>query len=172
MMPDWRAPADRAYGAGAPCLHNLYRPPDIPLSYPACGPPAAPRAVRFGPGADSPQVGRPLVAQTVPADFPGAAWRWESCADAHGRACRDRTPWHCHDPAGPVQVYVPSDADAGRYLRAFLPFLAPDGVWTRLRTPFAGPVAPASDGGGVPDAFHPDAREHARLHARLCGIGP
>ena len=156
-VPDWWENAARAYDAAAPCLKILYLTPDPSLSYPACGSPAAPRApraVRFGPGADSPQVGRPLVAQTVPADFPGAAWRWERCADALGRACFDLTYRSCQKPAGPAQVYVPAPADEGLYLRAFLPYLAPDGVWTRLRTPLAGPVAPAasSRGAGAPPA--------------------
>ena len=160
-VPNWWENAVRAYDAAAPCLQILHLTPDPSLSYPACGPPAAPRApraVRFGPGADRPQVGRPLVAQTVPADFPGAAWRWESCADAWGRACRDLTYRFCPKPVGPApgpaQVYVPAPADEGRYLRAFLTYLAPDGVWTRLRAPLAGPVAPAasSPAAGAPPA--------------------
>ena len=129
------------YAAVVSGLEALTLSADAPLTYPLCPAGAAPasaaRAVRFAAGAAGPQVGRPLAAETVPPAAGPVAWRWERCADAAGRRCRA-----IGDPAAPKAVYVPGPDDAGRYLRAHIPYLAPDGAWTRLQSSLAGPVAP------------------------------
>ena len=129
------------YAAVVSGLEALTLSADAPLTYPLCPAGAAPasaaRAVRFAGGTAGPQVGRPLAAKTVPPDAGPVAWRWERCADAAGRRCRA-----IGDPAAPKAVYVPGPADAGHYLRAHIPYLAPDGAWTRLQSSLAGPVAP------------------------------
>ena len=137
------------YVASAPCLEALTLTADISLSYPVCGAPSpapsAPRAVRFARADAALQVGRRLVAETIPVGFARADWHWESCADAAGRDCRDLAPPICTPNAArprAAHVYVPAIADEGRYLRASLPYLTPDGTWTRLRTPLVGPVKP------------------------------
>ena len=129
------------YAAVVSGLEALTLSADAPLTYPLCpawaAPASAARAVRFAAGAAGPQVGRPLAAETVPPEAGPVAWRWERCADAAGHRCRA-----IGDPADPKAVYVPGPDDAGRYLRAHIPYLAPDGAWTRLQSSLAGPVAP------------------------------
>ena len=130
------------YAAVVSGLEALTLSADAPLTYPVCPQNTAPavavpRAVRFTPDPAGPQVGHPLAAATVPPGTGPVAWHWERCDDAAGRSCRE-----IGFPAAARAVYVPGLADAGRYLRAYLPYLASDGVWTRLQSPLAGPVAP------------------------------
>ena len=130
------------YAAVVSGLEALTLSADAPLTYPVCPQKTAPavavpRAVRFTPDPAGPQVGHPLAATTVPPGTGPVAWHWERCDAAAGRSCRE-----IGFPAAARAVYVPGLADAGRYLRAYLPYLASDGVWTRLQSPLAGPVAP------------------------------
>ena len=131
------------YAAVVSGLEALTLSADAPLTYPVCPletAPAAgtvPRAVRFAPDPAGPQVARPLAVETVPPGTGPVAWHWERCDDAAGRRCLE-----LESPAAARAVYVPGPDDAGRYLRAYLPYLASDGAWTRLLSPLAGPVAP------------------------------
>lgn len=121
------------YASVFPRLEALTLSANTPLTYPIC---IHPRAVHFVAGTDAPQVGRALVAETIPASLPYPAWRWERCTDAEGQRCLAITL----SPT-PQATYVPGPDDIDHYLRAYLAYLDADGTWTRLQTPLAGPVA-------------------------------
>ena len=97
----------------------------------------------FASGHTTPQAGQSIVLNPQ-ANVYHSRWRWQRCYDASmTRGCESSKP------SGRL-YYSPSNADVGKYLRAYAYYTASDGTWSRVETPTIGPVGVVCPTDGCP----------------------